>query len=139
MKLCLNIWMNQSGINICICGTRFEKAKINTFSIWNLISNFSFQPRKYPTYTYFLAAHKFKIKLFYRLLWFFPNVCILHLNALYVYRSQNFCDGPNFLSQPKNLTVFSASSKTCACTKNNFTECKSSFCLAQHVCDCCNM
>ena len=23
-----------------------------------------------------------------------------------------FCDGPNFLSQPKNLTAFSASSKT---------------------------
>ena len=24
-----------------------------------------------------------------------------------------FCAGPNFLSQPKNLTAFSASSKTC--------------------------
>ena len=50
-----------------------------------------------------------------------------------------FCAGSNFLRQPKNLTVFSASSKPfCAGTKTNFTECKSSFCLSQNVCDCHN-
>ena len=38
-----------------------------------------------------------------------------------------FCAGPNILSQPKDLTAFSASSKT------NFTKFKSSFCLAQNV------
>ena len=44
------------------------------------------------------------------------------------------CASPNFLSQPKNLTAFSASSKTFVpAQKNNFTECKSSFCLAQNV------
>ena len=35
-----------------------------------------------------------------------------------------FCAGPNFLSQSQNLIAFSAG------TKINFTECKSSFCLA---------
>jgi hypothetical protein len=45
-----------------------------------------------------------------------------------------------FLSQPKNLAAFSASSKTFVLAqKNNFTEFKSSFCLAQNVCDCHNM
>ena len=34
-----------------------------------------------------------------------------------------FCAGPNFLSQPQNLTAFNTGTKT------NFTECKSSFCL----------
>ena len=35
-----------------------------------------------------------------------------------------FCAGPNFLSQPKNLTAFSASSKTFVpAQKNKFTEC----------------
>ena len=48
-----------------------------------------------------------------------------------------FCAGANLLSQPKNLTAFSASSKTFVPEqKNNFTECKLSFCLAQNVCDC---
>ena len=47
-----------------------------------------------------------------------------------------FCADPNFLSQPHNLTAFSAPSKTfCAGTETNFTECTSSFCLAQNVCD----
>ena len=42
-----------------------------------------------------------------------------------------FCADPNFLIQPKNLTAFSASSKTFVpAQKNNFTECKSFFCLA---------
>ena len=51
-----------------------------------------------------------------------------------------FCADPNILSQLKNLTAFSASLKNfCAGTKNNSTECKSSFCLAQNVCDCHNM
>ena len=50
-----------------------------------------------------------------------------------------FCAGPNFLTQPKNLTEFSASSKTFAGTKTNFTECESSFCQTQNVCDCHNM
>ena len=45
-----------------------------------------------------------------------------------------FCASPNFLSQPKNLTAFSASSKTFVLAqKPCFTECKSSFYLAQHV------
>ena len=51
-----------------------------------------------------------------------------------------FCAGPNFLSQPKNLSAYNATSKTfCAGTTTNFTECKSSFCLAQNVCDWYNM
>ena len=51
-----------------------------------------------------------------------------------------FCTGPYFLSQPKDLTAFSASSKTFVLAqKNNFTECKSSVCLAQNICDCHNM
>ena len=51
-----------------------------------------------------------------------------------------FYADPNFLSQPKNLTAFSASSKTFVpAQKTNFTECKSSFCLAQNVCDWHNM
>ena len=51
-----------------------------------------------------------------------------------------FCAGPNFLSQPKHLTAFSASSKTFVpAQKNNFTECTPSCCLAQNVCDCYNM
>ena len=35
------------------------------------------------------------------------------------------CAGLDILSQSKNF---------CACTKTNFTECKSSFCLAQNAC-----
>ena len=31
-----------------------------------------------------------------------------------------FCAGPNFLSQPKNLTAFSASSKTFVPAQNQF-------------------
>ena len=51
-----------------------------------------------------------------------------------------FCVGPNFLSHPKNLTVFSASSKTFVLAqKPIFPECKSSFCLAQNFCNCHNM
>ena len=47
-----------------------------------------------------------------------------------------FCAGLNFLSQPKYFTAFSASSKAFVpAQKNYFTECKSSFCLAQNVCD----
>ena len=34
------------------------------------------------------------------------------VNALSFYKSKMFCASPNFLSQPKNLTAFSASSKT---------------------------
>ena len=41
-----------------------------------------------------------------------------------------FCGGPNILCLFKNF---------CAGTKTNFIECKSSFCLAQNVCDCHNM
>ena len=48
-----------------------------------------------------------------------------------------FSAGPNFLSQPKNLTAFSASSKLfCASKKTNFThEYKSSSRRAQYVND----
>ena len=42
-----------------------------------------------------------------------------------------FCAAPNFFRQPKNLTAFSASSKTFVqAQKINFTECKTSSCLA---------
>ena len=45
-----------------------------------------------------------------------------------------FCASPNILSQPRNLTAFSDSTKNFfAGTKNNFTECKSSFCLAPKI------
>ena len=51
-----------------------------------------------------------------------------------------FCTGPNFLSHAKNLTAFSASSKTFVpAQKNNFAERKSSYCLTQNVFDCHNM
>ena len=33
---------------------------------------------------------------------------------------KTFCAGPNFLSQPKNLTAFSASSKTFVPTQKQF-------------------
>ena len=50
-----------------------------------------------------------------------------------------FCASPNTLSQPKNLTAFSILLENfCAGTKTNFTECKSSFCLSQNICDCQN-
>ena len=53
---------------------------------------------------------------------------------------KTFCAGQKCLSQPKNLTAFSASSKTFVPTqKPIFSECKSSFCLAQNVCDCHDM
>ena len=49
---------------------------------------------------------------------------------------KKFCAGLKFLSQTKNLT---ASSKIFVpAQKNNFTECKSSYCLAQNICDCHN-
>ena len=48
-----------------------------------------------------------------------------------------FCAGPNFLSQPKNLTAFSASSKTFVpAQKNNFTNLHSAkivFCASKKV------
>ena len=42
----------------------------------------------------------------------YTNLVDFFSYALYFYRSQNVCASPNFLSQPKNLTAFSASSKT---------------------------
>ena len=50
-----------------------------------------------------------------------------------------FCAGPNILCQLKNLTAFSAFSKTLCWHKNQITECKSSFYMAQNVCDWHNM
>ena len=55
-------------------------------------------------------------------------------NAWSFYRSQTV------LCWSKNLTAFSASSKTFVPAQRPiFTECKSPFCLAQNVCDCHNM
>ena len=54
--------------------------------------------------------------------------------------SKMFFSGLNVLSHSKNLIAFSASSKTFEpAQKNNFTECKSSFGLAQNVCGWHNM
>ena len=56
-----------------------------------------------------------------------------------------FCAGRNFLSQPKNLTAFSASSKTFVPAQKpillnaNHLYVGSPLCLAQNVCDCHNM
>jgi hypothetical protein len=51
-----------------------------------------------------------------------------------------FCAGPNFLSQPKNLTAFSASSKTFVpAQKPILLNANHFFCLAQNVCDWHNM
>ena len=51
-----------------------------------------------------------------------------------------FCAGPAFLSQPKNLTAFSASSKTFVLAqKQILLNAYQSFCLAKNVCDCHNM
>ena len=60
-------------------------------------------------------------------------LCALHLMPCPFTGPKMFCANPNFLSQPKNLTAFSASAK------NTITECKSSFHLAQNVCDCHDM
>ena len=51
-----------------------------------------------------------------------------------------FCAGPNILSQTKNLTAFSASSKTFVqAQKTILLKSDNLFCLAQNVCDCLNM
>ena len=47
--------------------------------------------------------------------------------------------GPNFLSQPKNLTAFSASSKPFAPAQKPILLNANHLCLAQNVCDCHNM
>ena len=48
-----------------------------------------------------------------------------------------FCAGPNFLSQPKNLTTFSASSKTFVLAqKPILLNANHLFCLAHNFCDC---
>jgi hypothetical protein len=45
------------------------------------------------------------------------------------------CAGPKILSQPKNLTAFSAYSKKFVLAQKTIL----SLCLAQNVCDCHNM
>jgi hypothetical protein len=52
---------------------------------------------------------------------------------------KTFCAGQIFLSQPKGTKTLSLLKNFCAGTKINFTECKSSFCLAQKFCDWHNM
>ena len=52
----------------------------------------------------------------------------LHFNALSFYRSQNF------LSQPKNLTAFNASSKSFVPAINQFYWMQSFFCLVENIC-----
>jgi hypothetical protein len=49
-----------------------------------------------------------------------------------------FCSGPNFSSQPKNLTAFSASSKTFVPAQKPILLNANHLCLAQNICDCHN-
>ena len=60
--------------------------------------------------------------------------------ALSFYRSQNvLCRSKIFEPAQKFECIQCLFKNFCAGTKTNFTECKSSFCLAQNVCDCQNM
>ena len=61
--------------------------------------------------------------------------------ALSFYRSQNvLCCRYKFF-EPVQIfdCIYNLFKTFCANTKTNFTECKSSFCLAQNICDCHNM
>ena len=61
-------------------------------------------------------------------------------NALSFYRSQIvLCWTKYFVPAQKFDCIQCLFKNFCAGTKTNFTECKSSFCLAQNVCDCHNM
>merc|ERR1712051_470882 len=61
-------------------------------------------------------------------------------NALSFYRSQNvLCRSKFFEPAQKFNCIWCLFKNFCAGTKTNFTECKSSFCLAQNVCDWHNM
>ena len=65
---------------------------------------------------------------------------IFELYALSFYRSQNvLCRYKFFEPAQKYDWTYYLFKNFCAGTKNNFTECKSSFCLAQNLCDCHNM
>ena len=56
------------------------------------------------------------------------------------YRSQNVLCRSKFFQPAQKFDCIQCLFKNfCAGTKTNFTECKSSFCLAQNVCDCHNM
>ena len=60
--------------------------------------------------------------------------------ALSFYRSQNvLCRSKIFEPAQKFECIQCLFKNVCAGTKTNFTECKSSFRLAQNVCDCHNM
>ena len=70
----------------------------------------------------------------------FTRVQDLHLMPCPFTGPKIFCAGPNILCQPKNLTAFSASSKTFVpAQKIILLTANHSFCLAQNVCDCHNM
>ena len=61
----------------------------------------------------------------------------LEIYALSFYRFQNFlCWTKYFVLAQKSDCIQCLFKNVCAGTKTNFTECKSSFCLAQNVCDC---
>ena len=60
--------------------------------------------------------------------------------CLVLYRSQNVLCRSKCFEPAQKFDFIQCLFKTfCAGTKNNFTECKSSFCLAQNVCDCHNI
>ena len=61
-------------------------------------------------------------------------------NALSFYKSRNVLRRSNFFESAQKFDCIQCIfKKFCAGTKNKFTECKSSFCLTQNVCDCHNM
>ena len=55
-------------------------------------------------------------------------------------RHKMFCPNPIFFEAVQKFDcIYCLFKNFCAGTKRNFTECKSSFCLAQNVCDCHNI
>ena len=67
-------------------------------------------------------------------------VRFLNSNALSLYKSQNVLCRSKFFEPAKKLDcIYCIFKNFCTGTKNNFAECKSSFCLAKNICDCHNM
>ena len=65
---------------------------------------------------------------------------LFYTYALSIYRSQNVLCGSKFFEPAQKFDcIYCLFKNFCAGTKTNFTECKSSFCLAQNVWDCHNM